>query len=152
MPYILQTNDGTQYSIDITTRMDFDFQNAIIVYESIGEDGGYTINNGRLNSSLNLNVTFSKQDMNNAFTAIARLKAIRGPVIIAGKSKNMGKLFGKFVIAALPGTVEEGSETVKITVQLTEYRQANVRKNVINAVYQGDAIIDFLNKNNFISK
>ena len=100
---------------------------------------------------MSLNVTFSKLDMNNAFTAISRLKAIKGPVLIAGKSKNMGKLFGKFLIESIPGNVEEGSETIKVTINLREYRQANVRKNVINAIYQGDAIIDFLKKNNFIS-
>lgn len=152
MAYILKTDNGTEYPIDITTRMDFNFANAIVVYESIGEDGGYTLNNGRLNSSFSINVTFSKLDMNDAFTAISKLKLIKAPVIIAGKSKAMGKLFGKFVIESIPGNVEEGSETIKVTINFKEYRQANVKKNIINAVYQGDAILDFLKKNNFVTK
>jgi len=150
MTFILKTDDGTVYPIDITTRLDFNFSNAVIVYESVGEDGGYTLNNGRLNATLNINVRFAK-DINTSFSIISRLKSLRRPFIIAGKSKSMGKIFGKYTLESLPGTVEEGTDSVTITLNLREYRQANVRKNVINAVYQGDAIIDFLRKFNFVS-
>ena len=151
MSYVLKTDKNEIIPIDVTNRIDFNFANAIVVYESLGEDGGYTINNGRLNSSLALNIAFAKYNVDDAFTLISKLKSIRGPISIAGNSKAIGKIFGQFVIDSIPGNVEEGSELIKITLNLKEYRQANVRKNVINAVYQGDAIVDFLKQHNFTS-
>jgi len=152
MPYILKTEDGTEYNIDVTNRMDFEFANSVIVYESIGEDGGYTINNGRVNSSLSLNASLATRSIDEAYALVNRLRKVKGPVLIAGKSKNLGKLFGKYLIESIPGNVEDGSEMVRITLNLREYRQANVKRNVINQVYDGgDAVIEFLKRTNFIS-
>lgn len=151
MTYILKTEDGQEYYIDITTRIGFNFRNSVVVYEAIGEDGGFALNNGRLNSTLNMNITFSKLDIGGAFTAIARLRSLKKPVLIAGNSKSLGKLFGRYLIESIPGDVEEGTDTIKVTVNLVEYRQANVKKALVNTIYTGGAVLDFLNKSNFFT-
>jgi hypothetical protein len=151
MPYFIQTPDGTEFPIDITNRIDFNFANAVTVYESIGLNGGFTINNGRLNSSVSLNVSLATKSLNEGLAIVNRLKNITQPVIIAGKSKNLGILFGRYTIESIPGNIEDGNEMIRFTINLREYRQANVKRILISAVYQGDSIVDFLSKNNFLA-
>lgn len=145
----IKTDDGETIKLRVTNRIDFTFSNAVVVYESIGEDGGYTIHTGRLNSTLSLNAVIVANSLYEALRRVSKLKSIKTPVMVGGKTFD-GSIFGKFLIESINGSIEEGSEIVRVSMSLKEYRQANVKKTKINLVYSGDPIYSFLKQFNYM--
>jgi len=145
----IKTDDGELVKLKVVNRIDFTFPNAVVIYESIGEDGGYTIHTGRLNSSLSMNALLIAENLQKGLKQLSKLKSIKSPVMIGGKTFD-GSIFGKFLIESINGSIEEGSEALRITLSLKEYRQANVKRTKINLIYSGEPIYEFLKHFNYI--
>ena len=145
----IKTDDGELVKLKVVNRIDFTFPNAVVIYESIGEDGGYTIHTGRLNSSLSMNALLIAENLQKGLKQLSKLKSIKSPVMVGGKTFD-GSIFGKFLIESINGSIEEGSEALRITLSLKEYRQANVKRTKINLIYSGEPIYEFLKHFNYI--
>ena len=147
----LKTDDGELIKLRVVNRIDFSFPNAVVVYESIGEDGGYTIHTGRLTASLTLNALLITRTLQEGMKVLNKLKSLKSPVMVGGKTFD-GSVFGKYLIESVSGSVEEGSEALRVTISLKEFRQANLKTTKILLTYRGEPIINFLKKLNYISQ
>ena len=145
----IKTDDGELIKLGIVTRMDFSSPNSIVVYESVGEDGGYTIHTGRLNSSFSLNAVLIADTLQESLKQYNKLKTVKTPVLIGGKTFE-GSIFGKFLIENINGSIEEATEVVRASLSFKEYRQANVKRTKLNLVYSAEPIYDFLNRFNYL--
>ena len=146
-----KTETGELIKLRVVTRIDFDSPNSVVVYESIGEDGGYTIHTGRLNSSLSLNALLIADSLQESLRQYKELRSIKIPILVGGKTFE-GNVFGKFLIDTMNGSIEEATEAVRVSLSLKEYRQANVKRTKLNLVYSGEPIYDFLKRFNFIAQ
>ncbi len=144
----LKTDDGEVIQLRVVNRIDFSFPNSVVVYESVGEDGGYTLHTGRLNSSLSMNAIIISKNLQETMKKLNELKSLKSPVMVGGKTFD-GTIFGKFLIDNINGTLEDGSEAVPITISLKEYRQVSLDKTKIRLVYSGEPIYEFLKRFNY---
>ncbi len=144
----LKTDDGEVIQLRVVNRIDFSFPNSVVVYESVGEDGGYTLHTGRLNSSLSMNAIIISKNLQETMKKLNKLKSLKSPVMVGGKTFD-GTIFGKFLIDNINGTLEDGSEAVPITISLKEYRQVSLDKTKIRLVYSGEPIYEFLKRFNY---
>lgn len=143
-------DNGVEHRISLkyVTQIGFGFRNGIVIYESVGEDGGYVEHTGRMVSTLSINLNLTDSLRNN-LSLIERISKLKKPVYLASVGD---KLFGQFLIESIDGNITEAAENVIVTINFKEYRQANVER--VNLVvvdeYYVDAIVTFLRSRNLI--
>lgn len=123
--------------------------NSIIVYESPGSNGGIAINAGRMNKKrvltgkilsklkntavLQYSVEEIKQELSNIISQISEIKDRGIPIILT--SPITDNTTGTYFIKSFHWNLMEGNPYyVTFTLELEEYRQSNVKKNIINII------------------
>ena len=144
--YLLEYNDGTQdisYKLDLVEGVDYEAPQAIIVKESVGNDGGLVVNSGRLIKSIVLNgkllnkttqsgtsVSITK-DFNSIKEEIEGIKE-KGYVITLRMPMATHDA-GKYIITNFKCSLSNPNY-LSFTMPLTEYRQANVKTSTVNLI------------------
>ncbi len=149
-----------KYTIPPTNEVEFKFQllqtvshtaeQGIVQKETVGGDGGVTINTGRKIES----ITITGRIINQIFYAFGRepivelnYSDIRNHLMKIKDNSYVCELIGhpyyqfqnrKWIIKDITTNLNEGVPNLSFTATLVEYRQANVKKSVENLVLTKD--------------
>lgn len=135
----LVSSDGTEFFLTITSDMDIDSEQAIIVYESASGDGGITINNGRLQESIPVSGWLLEKDSQSILEKCAKLTRLKEqgePIDFVTPFEKIREGKGnKFFIQRVTFNMSKSTPTaVPFSMVLTEHRIANTRTTAINLV------------------
>lgn len=143
------------FSLDIVSSIDFDDPRAIIIYETVGGDGGYALSTGRKTQTVTINARFisnvrydtGKSDVNgtavtgkenkleNNIKRLKQLRDLRKPFYIYKDSFGMGtNFFGKYIIENVSGSIGEADTSIPVTIKLIEYKALTIKRNLITNV------------------
>lgn len=132
--------DGIQYDIRIVSSQSWGGEEEIIIYESPGSNGGIAIVTGRKNNTVELSGTLLATDLQDPMGNLnyikgqfIKLKNAGIPVVLIAPIDNDDT--GVYLIKKFSGNVNAGMvNSLTFTMELFEYRQANIQKNKTNLI------------------
>ena len=151
-PFTLNILPESIFVLDVVSDLDFSSPNAIVTYETVGGDGGYSISTGRLTQTVTLSVVFASNvpygnsrfgiNLDNIspnrdallenVRKLEILKRKKNPVYIyRAQSFTSGNFFGRYLIKNISGGIREARKAIPIRIELVEYKTLNVRKSII---------------------
>ena len=135
------TANGQEYPIRIVGNQTWGGTQQTIVYESPGTNGGVVVVTGRTNNSITLTGRLLPPagsvnpliDLNSEKSKFQRLKDAGTPVVLVAPIDNDDT--GVYLITEFSGNLPEGICTyLAFTMTLTEYRQANLKRTLVNLI------------------
>jgi len=141
--YIIRPTDTREdIPIKIVNNSNWGGTQQVIVYEAAGTNGGVAIVTGRTNNTVTLNGQLLVKDkstrtplvdLNEQKNVFLRLKNKGIPVILIAPVDNDDT--GVYLISEFSGNVVEGmSNSLPFTMTLTEYRQSNLKRTLVNLI------------------
>lgn len=136
--YILKVKDTDEEVIPfyVTQSIGYQFENSLITYETVGSDGGFTINTGRVTQEIPVTIQLignelsggrvvSGEGLQKNLKFIRTLRDEKRPVTIFGNI-NKHQLFGYYLIKTVGTTITDGTDSLIVEVTLREYRDVNI--------------------------
>lgn len=121
--------DGNNWGGDVQT----------IIYESPGTNGGIVITTGRTTNKITLTGKFvakegqTLSDLETLKDKIDNIKNKGKPVVLIAPVRNNDT--GVYIISSFTGNVVGGlASALPFTMELTEYRQANLQRTAVNLI------------------
>lgn len=133
--------DGVTIPIQVVSNMSWGGEQSVVVYESPGTNGGVVLLNGRVTRKR----TLTGRIITVPGLTLTQIKNFFDNVRDQGKVVTLispidDNTTENFVISSFTGNVEEGIESfISFTMELTEYRQANIRTAAVNLIALGPA-------------
>jgi hypothetical protein len=128
--------DGIEYPLYVVGNMSFGGTQSLVIYESVGTNGGAVIATGRTNNSITLNgklLRYGDLSLNDIKAQIQNIRDGGRPVTLVAPIDNNDT--GRYIIQEFTGNVIEGTPGyLSFTLILQEYRQVNVKRALVNLV------------------
>jgi len=132
----IRTNDNTIIELSVVESMSFGGEQATIVYEAPGSDGGTVITTGRKNTAVVLAgklLGTDAIDVNQKKVIIERLRNAGTPINLDSPIDSEDT--GRYIISSFSGGLPQGTQRyITFEMTLTEYRQANVKQSSLSLV------------------
>lgn len=136
----------------IVQTVGWSFTNAVIKYEAVGNDGGFTTQTGELIVTIPVTVQLIGTLREN-MSFLRKLKDTKKPVTIFSII-DTANLFGNYLIEDASTNIIDGQDTMLVNINFVEYKDVNIdRLNlVIPESKSFENLLNFLENQNFIDK
>lgn len=137
--YLIRAN-GEDIPLRIVSNQTWGGTQTAIVYESAGTNGGVVVITGRKNNEIVLSGKLLADEATNPLLSLNTqknkfldLKDAGTPIVLTSPINNNDT--GVYIITEFSGNVIEGmANYLSFTMTLTEYRQANLKRTVVNLI------------------
>jgi len=152
--YTMTKENDSSFALDffVVQSLGYSFENSILTYESVGSDGGWSVNTGTITQEVPVTI----QLVDNLSKNLEFMKKIRDEkeaVSIFGKI-NGSNLFGQYLISKGDLNIIDGADSMMMNVTFREYR--NVTLQTVNLTFPKDksaaSIIEYMKIQNRIDK
>ena len=149
---LTELSTGRSFPIYLVQSIGFKYANSIIKYETVGDEGGETVNGGKLIQSVPVTIMLiGNMKENMAF--IRKLIDTKEPFTLF-TNIDTAKIFGTYLIESVDGNITDGADSILLNINLTEYKKALINKRNFTLVESKnlDNMLLYLKNQNQIDK
>lgn len=149
---LTEVNSNRSFPLYIMQSIGFKYANSIIRYESISDDGGETINAGRLIQTIPITI-YLIGDMKENMALIRKLIDTKEPFTLF-TNIDTANVFGTYLLESVDSPITDGADSMLINANLVDYRKASITKrNYTLAESKNlDNMLNYLKNQNLIDK